>query len=111
MYGESLLVVINHTSEHLTVNQREPNPTASSGRRREGEDALRSIDNEGVLLPKIYIGEPQAGRWFKPNCESQKKRHFSTKKNVFFSAKFACGEPNVLRTLNYFVAKLTFGQL
>ncbi len=32
----------------------------------------------------------------------------STKLN---SAKFAYGELNVLRTLNYFVAKLTFGQL
>ena len=58
---------------NLTVSQREPNPTASGERRREGEDALRSIDNEGVLLPKIYIGEPQAGCWFKLGCESQKE--------------------------------------
>lgn len=36
------------------------------------------------------------GRGFDSRREHQKKRHFSTKKNVFFSAKFACGEINVL---------------
>ena len=44
MYGESLLIVISHMSEHLTVNQREPSLTAANGRRKEGEDAPQHIE-------------------------------------------------------------------
>ncbi len=46
-------------------------------------------------LDRVFGYEPK-GRGFESLWAYQKKRHFSTKKNVFFSAKFACGELNVL---------------
>ena len=57
---------IAQSAEHLTVNQREPSPTACSARRKEGEDAPQhselsheSDENELML---------QAGPLVEPDC-------------------------------------------